>query len=212
MAVPKTFTGGERLFAEDLNDNFTNLDVRTSGAEADIDNIQANYTNAATLTSGTLAPARMPSGTIVQTKVLYFDTAFITSFPNSTPVLVPGFALSITPLFADSKLLVVTTAAVSSANSESYFSHLRRKIGSGSFEFNHNNSRIIRGVSSVYETRHAVQHYTSSFLDSPASTEEVTYQFFVASSGPGSSLSVNRSQIEDDRRGNSYMNIFEVRP
>lgn len=26
MAVPKTFTGGERLFAEDLNDNFNYLD------------------------------------------------------------------------------------------------------------------------------------------------------------------------------------------
>ena len=27
MALPKTFTGGERLFAEDLNDNFNYLDV-----------------------------------------------------------------------------------------------------------------------------------------------------------------------------------------
>jgi hypothetical protein len=26
MALPKTFTGGERLFAEDLNDNFNSLD------------------------------------------------------------------------------------------------------------------------------------------------------------------------------------------
>lgn len=28
MALPKTFTGGERLFAEDLNDNFNDLDGR----------------------------------------------------------------------------------------------------------------------------------------------------------------------------------------
>ena len=27
MAVPKSFTGGERLFAEDLNDNFSALDA-----------------------------------------------------------------------------------------------------------------------------------------------------------------------------------------
>jgi hypothetical protein len=26
MALPKTFTGGERLFAEDLNDNFNYLE------------------------------------------------------------------------------------------------------------------------------------------------------------------------------------------
>lgn len=33
MALPKTFTGGERLFASDLNDNFEGLDTRLSSAE-----------------------------------------------------------------------------------------------------------------------------------------------------------------------------------
>lgn len=33
MALPKTFTGGERLFAGDLNDNFENLDGRLVTAE-----------------------------------------------------------------------------------------------------------------------------------------------------------------------------------
>jgi hypothetical protein len=33
MALPKTFIGGERLFAGDLNDNFENLDTRTSTLE-----------------------------------------------------------------------------------------------------------------------------------------------------------------------------------
>ena len=36
MALPKTFTGGERLYAEDLNDNFTNLDNRTVALEGNI--------------------------------------------------------------------------------------------------------------------------------------------------------------------------------
>lgn len=30
MALPKTFTGGERLFADDLNDNFSYLDAKPS--------------------------------------------------------------------------------------------------------------------------------------------------------------------------------------
>ena len=34
MALPKTFTGGERLFAEDLNDNFDDLDGRTTVLES----------------------------------------------------------------------------------------------------------------------------------------------------------------------------------
>lgn len=49
MAVPKTFVGGERLFASDLNDNFDNLDVRATAAdgritvaENEIDALQAS--------------------------------------------------------------------------------------------------------------------------------------------------------------------------
>lgn len=36
MAVPKTFTGGERLFAADLNDNFEALDTRVASAESEL--------------------------------------------------------------------------------------------------------------------------------------------------------------------------------
>jgi hypothetical protein len=34
MALPKTFAGGERLFAADLNDNFDDLDGRTTALES----------------------------------------------------------------------------------------------------------------------------------------------------------------------------------
>jgi hypothetical protein len=52
MALPKTFTGGERLFAADLNDNFEALDTAVAIAGS-------NATNASNLTSGTLASARL---------------------------------------------------------------------------------------------------------------------------------------------------------
>lgn len=41
MALPKTFTSGERLYAEDLNGNFNNLDSRLATAETDIDALEA---------------------------------------------------------------------------------------------------------------------------------------------------------------------------
>jgi len=54
MAVPKNFIGGERLFAEDLNDHFSNLDGRvTTAADA--------ATNASNLTFGTLPAERLPT-------------------------------------------------------------------------------------------------------------------------------------------------------
>ena len=37
MAVPKTFTGGERLFAADLNDNFEDLDTRVEDLDTRVD-------------------------------------------------------------------------------------------------------------------------------------------------------------------------------
>jgi hypothetical protein len=43
MALPKTFTGGERLFADDLNDNFEALDTRLATAEFDIDNVGPEF-------------------------------------------------------------------------------------------------------------------------------------------------------------------------
>lgn len=52
MAVPKTFVGGERLFATDLNDNFEALDTSIATTAADA-------TNASNLTSGTVASARL---------------------------------------------------------------------------------------------------------------------------------------------------------
>jgi hypothetical protein len=38
MALPKTFTGGERLFAQDLNDNFQNLDT-SKVASSEVDDV-----------------------------------------------------------------------------------------------------------------------------------------------------------------------------
>jgi len=38
MALPKTFTGGERLFAEDLNDNFNYLES-AKVASAEVNNV-----------------------------------------------------------------------------------------------------------------------------------------------------------------------------
>jgi hypothetical protein len=42
MALPKTFTGGERLFAEDLNGNFEALDTRLATAEFDLNSLETN--------------------------------------------------------------------------------------------------------------------------------------------------------------------------
>ena len=65
MAVPKTFTGGERLFADDLNGNFEALDTRLATAEFDINAIESAAASAAYVPSGAVfwfAANSAPSG------------------------------------------------------------------------------------------------------------------------------------------------------
>ena len=42
MALPKTFTGGERLFADDLNDNFQYLDTELGLVGPEFDTAESN--------------------------------------------------------------------------------------------------------------------------------------------------------------------------
>jgi hypothetical protein len=79
MALPKTFTGGERLFAGDLNDNFEALDTRLVTAEFDIDALE----NASLIVEAAASDAvnlnfsadrlvnRTPAGTITVTGSAY---------------------------------------------------------------------------------------------------------------------------------------------
>lgn len=212
MALPKTFTGGERLFAGDLNDNFEALDTAIGVVQADVDSNKANL-NASNLNSGTVPAARFPSGSIVQVVNVQFTEPWVkSSFADSTPVEVPDFKATITPKFNDSKLLVITNAKASVSDSESYNLQMFRTIGSGEEEFNHYNARIVRAQDANYETKWTLVDYNSFYLDSPATTEEVVYQFYFASSGAGLGASINRALVEADRRGESYITIFEVRP
>jgi len=200
MALPKTFVAGERLFAEDLNDNFTALDTAVGFTS-----------NASNLTSGTVSAQRLPSGTVVQTKSLYFTDVSIRSFADSSSFPVPNFLLAITPQFPDSKILVAVKVSLSPANSETYRAEVWRKIGTGSFEQNFRINNGIRGQSSVFEQRNQPTDFVQFYLDSPETTDEVTYQVNVGSAGAGTGLGINRANNEAARTSQSSLVLMEVR-
>ena len=118
MALPKTFTGGERLFADDLNDNFEALDTRLGTAESDIDTNALNLANASNLTSGTVAAARLGDVPAANITGEVAEANFALKFARGTSsgsnsasgatVTFPSERFSTTP--------IVTTASASAEN------------------------------------------------------------------------------------------------
>lgn len=96
MALPKTFTGGERLFAGDLNDNFEAL-------ESDIDTNALNL-NASNLTSGAVPSARLTSvpagsltGDVAEARLPYVRGTVNTDDTGGVTVTFPASSFSTTP-------------------------------------------------------------------------------------------------------------------
>jgi hypothetical protein len=72
MALPKTFIGGERLFAEDLNNNFDDLDGRTAALESATLTVQTASSDAVELNfSDDRLVTRVPAGNLTVTGVSY---------------------------------------------------------------------------------------------------------------------------------------------
>ena len=104
MALPKTFTGGERLFADDLNDNFEALDTRLGTAESDIDTNALNLAKASNLTSGVLSDDRLGtvsasklSGKVPEANLSYVRGEASTSDTDGITVTFPAGSFSTTP-------------------------------------------------------------------------------------------------------------------
>ena len=104
MALPKTFTGGERLFADDLNDNFEALDTRLGTAESDIDTNALNLANASNLTSGVLSDDRLGtvsasklSGKVPEANLPYVRGTVSTSASDGVTVTFPAGSFTAAP-------------------------------------------------------------------------------------------------------------------
>jgi len=177
MALPKTFTGGERLFAADLNDNFQYLDTAVGTTAFDAQ-------NASNLVNGTLDSDRLPTiptskfpvGTIVQIQNLIVTASFSTA--SSTLINWPDMTLNITPTSANNKILVVAhvpRVQSSAGPHDPYFQILRAGSPNVAIQL----ARATNESTDRYDT------LTVWRLDSPATTSEITYFAQVRRSGTG---------------------------
>jgi len=108
------------------------------------------------------------------------------------------FTVAITPSATTSKILICATLSIGKANDHSCLARLVRKIGSGSYaafgggvgtETNHDDNTWWNIRNFLYN----VSPYTVVYLDSPSTTDEVTYKAQVKTTNSGKAYAVNHT-------------------
>jgi hypothetical protein len=162
------------------------------------------------------ATADMPLGSVIQVVSVDYATAFSSS--STSPVDVSGFAASITPTSATSKILVFVTVCFGFNNDSYPYVLLERNgtaIGSGTTATGNQVNTFLNGTGPniAGATIYAMTTAAKSFLDSPATTSALTYQirFAVPYGGPGY---INRPHATDNavyiQRPTSSITVMEI--
>ena len=152
---------------------------------------------AASKLTGDLPYANMPAGSTLQT--LQTRTTTLTTFTGTSDVDI--MAVTITPKFASSKILVTVDMGVS--HQDSYSALVKCKRGSTFIGGGVANSSYagtldniwfnIRSQSTDNSNSYAISPCSKSFLDSPNTTSATTYTATVRQAGPASNSGyVNR--------------------
>jgi len=218
----KEFTGGERLFAADLNDNFDETQLASNILSGTFDAARIPNLDASKTTTGTFNAARIPNLDASKTTSGVFNIARIpnaakagigsnvvqavktdtfsqsvlnTSLSNN----IPGLTASITPSSATSKVLVLV----------SLFGDTRNSFRAVLFR---NNSQLTGYIGNAGASRPRASARSVNpasiammFLDSPGVIVPVTYSVRIGHSDdatPTRTVFVNRTEADqNDVRG-----------
>ena len=130
-------------------------------------------------------------GHVIQVQSVAKTNSFLTSSTSITDV--PGLAVTITPKFANSKILVrgfINTGTTTA----SFCSILLARDSTQIFQGDLEGVRPQATAMSYEEGNQGVQDtHAPEFLDSPATTSAITYKFQVRVGSGGGSISVNKS-------------------
>jgi len=191
-----------------LNVDQINNAAGTSGIALDASTGKASFPNSVTIPNG----ATMPAGSVLQVVQTSTDATSAVSTATYTSV---GLDVNITPTSSSSKILI--TVCGSFGNSQDTYGGTRlyrgaTEIGGTSNVGNRNgyafpiNERSVDGPWEAY-----MASYT--FLDSPATTSQITYSLKVAKHY-GTSIMVNRSYNDVDAsygwRSRSSIVVMEI--
>lgn len=153
-----------------------------------------------------------PYGTVLQVVSTTFTGVFSTTSTAYSDVT--GLSVSITPRFANSKILVTGSINIGSngfLTNAAFFKLLR---GSTDIALGDTAGGRIRGYSGAGTDQNAMTSSAFEFLDSPSSTASLTYKLQLASNVSGQTVAVNRWVNDIDNatrvRGVSTITLMEI--
>jgi hypothetical protein len=152
-------------------------------------------TNASNITSGTLASARLPTGTIIQ--VVGANNTMLNTTITSTSAVSLGLTASITPKFSTSKIYVMATFSMTQDGSDNAQSSV----------YIYRSGSNLRGGGTclaMYDTPGGDVGFSipTSFYDSPATTSSTSYTIY-------GSVSTSSSQFRP-RAGTDTIILMEI--
>ena len=215
----EAWTTNQVLTAASLNEGVRDNLYYLEDAVQNVD-----VSNASALTTGTVDPARLPSGAVVATKMtVKTDASSLGSVARgAVSGGVPDLTVSITPQYSDSKILVRGDINVSCSAGSDTFVYLYRKLGSGEALPLEGATGDLDGIrrrvtASVITAGGDISAVSFAYLDSPNTTEPVVYSVRLGHDRDGAATPfVNRSSGDSNSnrvaRTISTIQASEVRP
>jgi hypothetical protein len=162
--------------------------------------------NATNISSGTLAKARLPTGSVLQVVSTTKTDTFSTSSTSFTDIT--GLSATITPTSATSKILIqvaITYGGSANAYSSSRLVRDSTAIALGSAS----GSRISASFTTASNDASRPRWAGITFLDSPATTSSTTYkvQLIVNS---GQSVKINTSNEDEDSASTGIRTVSTI--
>jgi|688.fasta_scaffold483269_2 hypothetical protein len=150
--------------------------------------------NASALSVGTLPKARLPSGSILQVSQTFTTTETVLSGTFDTTIL----SASITPLFSTSRVYIIIRAHAFNQSSGTDMSFGERLL--------RNSTQVFFNGESMYHniSLQKFEHIGFDYLDSPATTSSITYNYQIRGTNRGT-MNFNRGSTTG-----SSMTLMEI--
>nr|BAR35215.1 Cell surface glycoprotein 1 [uncultured Mediterranean phage uvMED] len=164
---------------------------------------------------GTILTTTNPkSGNIIQvvsttkTTQQTITTSGDTSYPSGA---VDIMTVAITPTQSDSKVLITSTVQATCEDSAMLYMHRDTTLINVGTEGSSSNNGVYRGWIMIRQaTTNQTYSYTTQFLDSPATTNAITYKIKGLNTASSESLFINRRKSNDTFSLTSFLTVMEV--
>ena len=169
---------------------------------------------------GQLASSNMPAGSVIQLVQTVKTDVFSATVNIGDSTAVTGLSVNITPISSNSKILVMTSVSASQSNVQGSvdpgFTFIRLKrnstnLGLGDSGGSYQVTAGIAGITGLDGSNARVPNTSSyTFLDSPSTTSQITYQVEIGQTRSASNLLyVNRAN-SDQGRASSTITVMEI--